>query len=212
MRTERLGILGRKVGMTRFFTETGEVLPVTVIEAGPCPIVQVKTKENDKYSAIQIGFGQKRDKLVKKPERGHFKKGRVQPVRVLREIRTDGMDISKIENPITVKIFAPGELVDVTGISKGKGFAGVVKRWHFRGGDATHGAETHRAPGSIGASSFPSRVVKGLRMGGRMGGDRVTVQNLTVVKVDPNRNLLLIKGSVPGPNNGILMIKKAVKE
>jgi large subunit ribosomal protein L3 len=212
MKTERLGILGKKIGMTRFFTETGEALPVTVVEAGPCPIVQVKTKKNDGYEAIQIGFGQKRDNLVKKPNRGHFKKGNVQPVKVLRELRTDGIDVSIMAQPITVEIFTPGELVDITGTSKGKGYAGVMKRWHFKGSDATHGAETHRAGGSIGASSFPSKVLKGLRMAGRLGGSRITVQNLTVVKVDPNRNLLLIKGSVPGPINGIIMIKKAVKE
>jgi len=211
MKTRKLGILGKKIGTTRLFTETGEVVPVTVIEAGPCPIVQVKTKENDGYEAIQIGFGQKRENAVNEPARGHFKKANVPPLRFLREIRTDGLDISELGQQITVGIFTPGEYVDVTSTSKGKGYAGVMKKWHFKGSHASHGAERHRAPGSIGASSFPSRVIKGLKMAGRMGGVRVTIQNLTVVKVDPNRNLLLIKGSVPGPNNGLVMIKKAVK-
>jgi large subunit ribosomal protein L3 len=211
MKTRKLGILGKKVGMTRLFTETGEAVPVTVIEAGPCPIVQVKTKKNDGYEAIQIGFGQKRENAVSEPARGHFKKANVPPLKVLREIRTDDLDVSGLEQQITVGIFAPGEFVDVTSTSKGKGYAGVMKKWHFKGSHATHGAETHRASGSIGASSYPSRVMKGIHMAGRMGGERVTIQNLTVVKVDPNRNLLVLKGSVPGPNNGLVMIKKAVK-
>jgi len=211
MKTRKLGILGKKVGMTRFFTETGETIPVTVIEAGPCPIVQVKTKENDGYEAIQIGFGQKKENRTNKPSRGHFKKANIQPVKVMREIRTDGLNVSELGQQITVDLFKPGELVDITGISKGKGYAGVMKKWHFKGSSATHGSERHRAPGSIGASSYPSRVVKGLRMAGRMGGARITIQNLSVVKVDSNRNLMLIKGSIPGPNNGIVMIKKAIK-
>jgi len=197
--------------MTRLFSEQGEIFPVTVIEAGPCPIVQVKTKANDGYDAIQIGFGQKRENAINEPARGHFKKADVPPLRILREIKTDNEDISGLGKQLTVQIFSVGEFVDVTGISKGKGFAGVMKRHGFRGSHATHGAETHRAPGSIGASSFPSRVVKGLRMAGRMGGKRTTVQNLEVLKVDPNRNLLVVKGAVPGPRNGLLMIKKAVK-
>jgi len=211
MKTGRLGIIGKKVGTTRLFTETGESVPVTVVEAGPCPVVQVKTKENDGYEAIQIGFGQKRENAVNEPARGHFKKANVPPLRTLREIRTDGLDVSGLGQQITVEMFAKGEYVDVTSTSKGKGYAGVMKRWHFKGSHATHGAETHRASGSIGASSFPSRVIKGLRMAGRMGGKKVTVQNLTVIRVDPNKNLLVLKGSVPGPTNGLVMIKKAAK-
>jgi len=207
----KIGILGKKIGMTRLFNENGEAIPVTVIEAGPCPIAQIKTKENDGYEAIQIGFGQKRESKINEPARGHFKKANVPPLRILREIKIDNVETYKAGEQLTVELFSAGELVDITGISKGKGFAGVVKRWGFKGGKATHGAEGHRVPGSIGASSFPSRVVKGLRMAGRMGGDRVTVQNLEVVKVDPNRNLLVVKGSVPGPTNGMLMIRKAVK-
>lgn len=207
----RVGILGRKIGMTRFFSESGEAFPVTVIEAGPCPIVQIKTKARDGYDAIQIGFGQKKENSVNNPARGHFKKANVQPLKILREIRTDEVEKYKVGDNITLEEFSKIRLVDITGISKGKGFAGVVKRHHFHGGDATHGAETHRAPGSIGASSFPSRVVKGLRMAGRMGGERVTIQNLKVVKVDTERNILIVKGSIPGPKNCILMIRKAIK-
>ena len=214
-----IGILGKKLGMTRLFGERGEAIPVTVIEAGPCHIVQIKSRATDGYEAVQIGFGQKRESLVNNPTRGHFKKADVPPLRVLRELRLD--EANAIERPdgsplqvgeqLTVDIFSAGELVDISGISKGKGFSGVMKRWGFKGGKATHGAETHRAPGSIGASASPSRVFKGLKMAGRMGGKRVTVQNLEVVKVDTERNLLVVKGSIPGPRNGILMIRKAVK-
>jgi len=193
------------------FNETGEVVPVTVVEAGPCPIVQVKTKENDGYEAIQIGFGEKKENRTNSPDRGRFKKADVQPLKILREIRTEGLDMSELGDQITVDIFSPGETVDVTGTSKGKGFAGVIKRWHFKGYTASHGSERHRVGGSIGASSYPSRVIKGMKMAGRMGGAKVTVQSLTVFKVDPSKNLLLIKGAIPGPNNGIVMVKKAVK-
>jgi large subunit ribosomal protein L3 len=211
MKNRKLGILGKKIGMTRLFNESGEVVPVTVVEAGPCPIIQVKTKEKDGYEAIQIGYGQKKESRTNKPDRGRFKKANVQPLRTLQEIRTEGLDISELDKQITVSIFSPGELVDVTGTSKGKGFAGVMKKHHFKGQSATHGSERHRVSGSVGASSYPSRVMKGLRMSGRMGGVKVTVQNLTVFNVDPNRNLLLIRGSIPGPNNGVVMIKKAIK-
>lgn len=206
-----IGILGRKVGMTRLFNEQGTAIPVTVIEAGPCYVVQVKTKANDGYDAIQIGFGQKRENAINAPARGHFKKATCPPLRTLREIRLDSSENYKAGETLTVQIFSAGEKVDIIGTSKGKGFAGVMKRWGFKGGKATHGAETHRAPGSIGASSFPSRVFKNLPMAGRMGGERVTVQNLEVVKVNAERNILVIQGSVPGPSNGILMIRKAIK-
>jgi len=211
MKKRKFGILGKKIGMTRLFNETGEVVPVTVVEAGPCPIVQVKTKENDGYEAIQIGFGEKKESRTNKPDRGRFKKADVQPLKILKEIRIEGLNVSELGEQITVDIFSPGETVDVTGTSKGKGFAGVVKRWHFKGYSATHGSERHRVGGSIGASSYPSRVIKGMKMPGRMGGERVTAQNLTVFKVDPSKNLLLIKGAIPGPKNGIVMVKKAVK-
>jgi len=211
MKTRKFGIIGKKIGMTRLFSDTGDAVPVTVVEAGPCPIVQVKTKENDGYEAIQIGFGQKKENRTNKPDRGHFKKANVQPLKIMKEIRTEGLNVSELGNQVTVDIFSAGDYVDVTGISKGKGYAGVMKKWHFKGSSATHGSERHRAPGSIGASSYPSRVIKGLRMAGRMGGKNVTVQNLSVFKVDSSKNLLLIKGAIPGPNNGILMIKKAIK-
>jgi large subunit ribosomal protein L3 len=208
------GILGKKVGMTRLFDEHGGVIPVTVIEAGPCPIVQIKTKGTDGYEAVQIGFGQKREKLINKPVKGHLQKANVPSVRLLKEFRIDGTtsdEDPKVGEQITVGMFSEGELVDISAVSKGKGFSGVVKRWGFKGGKASHGAETHRHPGAIGASANPSRVFKGLPMAGRMGGKRVTIQNLQVVKVDPERNVLIIKGSVPGPRNGILTIRKAVK-
>ena len=209
-----IGILGKKVGMTRLFGEHGLAIPATVIEAGPCPVIQVKSKETDGYEAVQIGFGQKRENLVKKPLKGHFKKANVPPMRFLREMRFQepvAEENLKVGEQVTVQIFSEGELVDVSGISKGAGFAGVMKRWGFKGSKASHGAETHRHGGSIGASADPSRVFKGLPMPGRMGGKQITVQNLEVVKIDPERNLLVIKGSVPGPKNGMLVIKKAVK-
>jgi large subunit ribosomal protein L3 len=206
-----IGILGKKVGMTRLFGDHGEAIPVTVIEAGPCPIVQIKSKATDGYKAVQIGFGGRKENAINEPARGHFKKANVPPLRLLREFKLDSVEDLQVGEQLTVGIFSVGELVDVSATSKGKGFAGVMKRWGFKGGKASHGAETHRAPGSIGASASPSRVFKGLPMAGRMGGKRVTVQNLEVVKVDEERNLLVIKGSVPGPRNGILMIRKATK-
>ena len=206
-----IGILGKKVGMTRLFGEHGKAVSVTVIEAGPCHIVQVKSKATDGYEAIQIGFGQKRENAINEPVRGHFKKANVPSLRFLREFRLDSVENFQVGEQLTVQIFSAGELVDISSVSKGKGFSGVMKRWGFKGGKASHGAETHRAPGSIGASASPSRVFKGLPMAGRMGGKRVTIQNLEVMKVDTERNLLIVKGSVPGPRNGILTIKKAVK-
>ena len=197
--------------MTRLFGERGEAIPVTVIEAGPCPIVQIKTNETDGYEAVQLGFGRKRENAINEPARGHFKKANVPPLRFLKEFRTDDLAGYEPGGQITVDIFSVGERIDVSAISKGKGFAGVMKRWGFSGSKASHGAETHRHPGSIGASAFPSRVFKNLPMAGRMGGKRANVQNLEVVKVDPEKNLLVVKGSVPGPKNGILTIKRAAK-
>jgi len=205
------GMLGKKVGMTRFFGEQGEAIPVTVIEAGPCHIVQIKSKEADGYEAVQIGFDQKRENSINRPARGHFKKADVPPLRYLKEFKPESMEGLKLGGQITVEMFSEGEKVDVRGISKGKGFSGVMKRWGFKGGRATHGAETHRHAGSIGASADPSRVFKGQKMAGRMGGKKVTVQNLEVVKIDVEKNLLVVKGAVPGPRNGVLIIEKAVK-
>lgn len=204
------GILGKKVGMTQIFDDSGEAIPVTVIEAGPCYITQVKTDDTDGYNAVQIGFERVEERKVNKPKRGHL--GQLPPLRYLREIRTDDAGEYEVGQQVDVGIFAAGQRVDVTGTSKGRGFAGVVKRHGFRGGPKTHGqSDRHRAPGSIGAGSTPGRVFKGMRMAGRMGNERVTVQSLKVVDVDPDRNLLLIKGSVPGRRGGLVLIRDAVK-
>lgn len=205
-----IGLIGRKIGMTRVFDEEGRDIPVTVIEAGPCYVTQIKTPEKDGYIAVQLGFKEKKEKRVTKPLLGHFRKAGVPPTYVLKEFRDfNGWESLKLGDRITVEVFSPGDLVNITGRSKGRGFAGVVKRHGFRGGPRTHGqSDRLRAPGSIGASSFPSRVFKGTRMAGRMGNRRVTVRNLEVVKVYPEKNLLLVKGAVPGARNGYLEIKK----
>lgn len=204
----RKGILGRKVGMTRLFTESGEVVPVTVIQAGPCYVTQIKTADKDGYNAIQIGYEQA--KRLNSPRAGHLKG--LPPLRHLREIRTDDLDAYERGQIIDVSIFEVGEHVDVIGTSKGKGFAGAVKRHGFRGGPKTHGqSDRHRAVGSIGAGSTPGRVFKGLRGPGHMGNRRVTVLNLEVVQVDAERNLLAVKGAVPGARKGLVMIRGAVK-
>lgn len=206
------GLLGRKVGMTQIFSEDGQAIPVTVIEAGPCPVVQVKTEATDGYKAVQLGFQDRRASALNRPERGHFEKAGVDTKRYLREFRTDDVDSVEVAQSLTVEMFSEGELVDVTGTSKGRGFTGVVKRWKFSGGRKSHGGEQDlRRPGSIGQSSYPSRVIKGKRMAGRHGGTTTTVQNLKVVKADPARNLLAVKGAVPGPNNGMVVIRRAVK-
>ncbi|HHY31632.1 MAG TPA: 50S ribosomal protein L3 [Firmicutes bacterium] len=204
------GILGRKLGMTQVFGENGEVIPVTAIEAGPCVVVQKKTKESDGYTAIQLGFGEIRESLLTKPERGHFKRARVKPMRYLREIRVKDDSPYDVGTEIKVDIFTKGDRVDVVGTSLGKGFAGVIKRWNFRRGPMGHGSMYHRRVGSLGATD-PARVFKGRKLPGRMGAERVTIQNLEVVKVDPERNLLLVKGSVPGRRGGLLLVKEAVK-
>jgi large subunit ribosomal protein L3 len=203
------GIIGRKVGMTQVYAADGRAIPVTVIQAGPCVVVQRKSKEKDGYSAVQLGFVENRTiKRVTKPMAGHFKKASLPPCRVLREFRVeDGAEV-KVGDKVSVSLFAPGDSVSVVGTSKGKGFQGVIKRHHFRGGAATHGSMFHRAPGSIGASAFPSRVLKGMRAAGHMGSDRVTVRNLQVVKVDAESNLLVIRGSVPGAGGGYVIIRK----
>ncbi|HVM21611.1 MAG TPA: 50S ribosomal protein L3 [Egibacteraceae bacterium] len=202
------GILGTKLGMTQIFDDEGRVVPVTVVRAGPCPVTQVRTKERDGYDAVQLGFGEV--KKVNKPLAGHFRKAGVEPTRHLVEFELEG-DHSP-GDVVTVDIFTQGQLVDVTARSKGKGFAGVMKRHGFGGLGAAHGAhKVHRAPGSIGGASTPARVFPGMRMAGRTGGERVTVQSLRLVGVDPERRLLLIKGAVPGPNGSLVIVRDAVK-
>jgi large subunit ribosomal protein L3 len=203
------GIIGRKVGMTQVYGEDGRAFPATVIAAGPCVVVQRKSRQRDGYSAVQLGLVEaRRVKRVSKPARGHFDKAGVPPCRVLREFRVAEDAELKVGDKVSVELFAPGDRVSVAGVSKGKGFQGVVKRHHFRGGAATHGSMFHRAPGSIGASAFPSRVLKGMRAGGHMGSDRVTARNLEVLRVDAAENILVVHGSVPGASGGYLVINK----
>ncbi len=198
-------ILGKKLGMSQIFTEDGSRVPVTVIEAGPCPVTQVKTEEKDGYNALQIGFGAIKERKLNKPRAGHFKKAGVDARRHLAEIR--GASDVQVGDEITVESFEVGQKVKVTGVSKGKGFAGVIKRHGFAGGPGSHGAHFHRAPGSIGASAYPARVFKGMRLPGQMGNRRATELGLTVVATDPENNLLLVKGSVPGSSNSIIFIQ-----
>lgn len=208
------GILGKKVGMTRVFSEQGEVVPVTVIEAGPCFVAQIKTVERDGYAAVQLGFEQTKPKGLTRPQLRHLEKSELPALRYLREFRAREEEIGELleGQTVTVGIFEVGEFVDVSGTSKGRGFAGVVKRHGFRGGPKTHGqSDRHRTPGSIGACKTPGRVFKGMRMAGRMGGEQVTVQGLKVELVDPERNLLVVRGAVPGAKNGLLKIQQARK-
>jgi large subunit ribosomal protein L3 len=207
------GILGVKVGMTRVFAADGTAVPCTVLQAGPCVVVQRRSKEKDGYEAVQLGLVEfVKPQRVNKAMTGHFKKAGAAPLRLLREFRLEeSADETKVGDRVLVDRFAEGELVDVTGVSKGKGFAGGVKRWHYAGGDATHGSMFHRAPGGIGASSFPSRVWPGQHFPGHMGHERVTVKNLRVVKIDSDENLLLVRGAVPGPSGCYLLIRKAKK-
>jgi large subunit ribosomal protein L3 len=206
------GIIGRKLGMTQRFAEDGSVVPVTVLKAGPCVVVQRKTKESDGYDAIQLGLVEPGRRIkATKPKEGHFKKSGSAPCRVLREFGLGGPaseDELKVGDSVKVTLFAKSEKVDVSGVSKGKGFAGVVKRHHFRGGRATHGSMFHRAPGSIGASAFPSRVLPGMRASGHMGQDNVTAKNLEVVEVIEEQDLLLVRGAVPGANGTYVVIVK----
>ncbi len=203
------GILGRKIGMTSIYDENGKNIPCTVIEAGPCVVTQVRTTENDGYEAIQLAFEEKKDKHTTRALKGHFKKAGTTPKRLLSEF-TRFEEKKKFGDIVDVTVFSEGEYVDVKGTSKGKGFQGVVKRYNFKGvNDATHGQHNRlRAPGSIGASSYPSRVFKGMRMAGRTGGDTVKVLNLQVMKIVPEKNLLVVKGSVPGPNNSYVKIER----
>ncbi|HXJ82783.1 MAG TPA: 50S ribosomal protein L3 [Candidatus Methylomirabilis sp.] len=210
------GLIGRKRGMTQVFGPDGNRIPVTVIEAGPCTVVGIRTKESHGYDALQLGFETAKKKDVTKPMAGHYRKaGVAAPMRVLRETRlqkTESVAAYEVGQSLTVDLFSPGELVDVVGVTKGKGFQGGVKRHGWAGGDATHGSMFHRAPGSIGASSDPSRVWPGHQLPGRMGGERATVLNLPVVRVLPEQNLILLRGAVPGPVSGLVVVRKSVKQ
>ena len=204
-----IGMLGRKLGMTQIYNEQGQAVPVTVIQAGPCPVVEMKTPDRDGYSALVLGFGEISERKVNKSRKGLFQKNGVEPTRTLKEFRMGSLDGYSVGQEIKVSLFEEGEVVNVVGISKGQGFAGVVKRFHFGGSNASHGASVvHRRGGSSGASSYPGRVFKGKTMPGRMGGDQVTVKNLTVVAVDPDNNLLLVKGAVPGAKNCLVTLYK----
>jgi len=199
------GIIGKKIGVSQIFREGGKMEAVTAVEAGPCCVIQVKTEAKEGYGAVQLGFGEA--KRVNSPQRGHLKE--LGKFRYLREFRIGDTGDIQVGDKVDAGLFEAGELIDVTGISRSKGFAGVVKRHHFKGGPKTHGqSDRHRAPGSVGAGTTPGRVFKGTRMAGRMGGDRVTVRNLEVYRSDPERNILLVKGALPGPKNGLLLIKK----
>ena len=208
-------IVGKKLGMTQIFTEDGRLVPVTVIEAGPCTVVQKKTEEKDGYAAVQVGFGalteNRAKKLLNKPEAGHFKAAGVNPTRVLKELRLDDAASYEVGQEIKVDVFAKGDKIDVTGTSKGHGFSGVIQRWNQHTGPMAHGSKYHRGVGSMGANSDPSRVFKNKHMPGHYGVDKVTVQNLEVVQVDVERNLLLVKGAVPGPNEGLLFVQDSCK-
>ncbi len=207
------GIIGKKVGMTQIFDEKGNVVPVTVIEAGPCAVVQKKTVENDGYAAIQMGFGDVSVKRVTKPLKGHFDKADVAPKKTLREFRFDDCDAYSVGDIVKADTFAPGDRVDVVGTSKGKGYAGAIKRWNFQRLKETHGSgPVARHAGSLGACSSPSRVFKGTKGAGHLGAERVTVQNLDVVKVDAENNLIAVKGAVPGPRGSVVVLSETVKK
>jgi large subunit ribosomal protein L3 len=208
-----VGLLGRKVGMTQIYESGGTAVPVTVIEAGPCTVLQIRTRERDGYEAVQLGFLDKPRRVATKPERGHVAKVNAEPKRYVREFRTDGEQTGLSEGQaVTVEIFKDTKAVDIVGTSKGKGTAGPMKRHHFHGLPASHGVKRkHRAPGTIGMRTDPARVFKGMRMAGRMGGVRSTIRNLRVVRIEPEKNLLIVRGAVPGPNGGFLMIRTTNK-
>ena len=204
------GLIAKKIGMSQQFDDAGNVVPITVLKAGPCTVIQKKTADKDGYVAVQLGFVEERAvRKPTKPQTGHFKRAGVPVVKKLQEFDCSDPDAVKEGDQVLVDIFEVGETIDVVGTSKGKGFAGVVKRHHFAGGGAAHGSMFHRAPGSIGASSYPSRVIKGMRMGGHMGQERVTVRKLKVVATDKDQNLLLVKGAVPGAKGGYVLVRKA---
>jgi large subunit ribosomal protein L3 len=200
-------LIGKKLGMTQIFEESGKVVPVSIVEAGPCPIVQVKTPEKEGYGAIQIGFDETKESRVNKPEAGHFKKAGVAVRRILREIRVADPSTYKVGDTLDVKLFEGAKIVHVTGTSKGRGFAGTIKRHNFQRGRKTHGNKNYREPGSVGSSAYPSRTMPGKRMPGRLGGVKSTTRNLTLVQIDAENNLLFIKGSIPGANNGIVFVR-----
>ncbi len=203
-------LLGKKLGMTQMFNKEGNLVPVTLVQAGPCNILQIKNKENDGYSAIQVGFGERKKKRATKAEIGHCSKAKTGVKKLVREFRDDPLDAKyELGQVLTVDVFDGVEVIDVTSTSKGKGFAGVMKRWGFHGGPATHGCTTPRSAGSVGAGTDPGRVLKGKKMAGRMGGDKCTVRNLDVIKIDKDRNLMFVKGAVPGPNGGYVIIRKS---
>ena len=205
-------IIGKKIGMTQIFDAIGKVIPVTVVEAGPCVVSQKKTVESDGYNAVQVGFGDLKANKVNKPMKGHFAKGDVAPKKTLREFRFENIDAYNVGDLIKADVFAAGDKVDVTGTSKGKGYAGVIKRWNFHRLKETHGSgPVARHGGSNGACSSPSRVFPGMKMAGHLGAERVTVQNLTVAKIDAENNLIAVKGAIPGPNGGIVVIRDSVK-
>jgi len=205
------GILGKKVGMTQYFTEAGELIPVTVVEVTPNVVLQLKTIENDGYEAVQLGFDDLREVLSNRPAKGHVAKANATPKRFIREFNNVELSEYEVGQEITVDVFKAGDIVDVTGTSKGKGFQGAIKRHGQSRGPMAHGSRYHRRPGSIGGASFPSRVFKGKALPGQMGGDRITIQNLEVVKVDAERNVILIKGNVPGSKKSLVEIKTAIK-
>ncbi len=206
------GLLARKIGMLQIFDADGKAVAATVMEAGPCTVVQVKSDTSGGAGAVQLGFEDVRESKMTKPLVGHFKKAGVSPKRYLKEVRIDSDDEYKVGQEIRADVFSVGQRVDVTGMSKGKGFAGMMKRWHARGGPASHGSTSHRRVGSIGSSAFPSRVMKGKRLPGHLGNRRTTVMNLEVLQVRPEQNLLLVKGCVPGPEKGIVFVRRTVKQ
>lgn len=207
-----IGIIGKKIGMTQVFDSEGVVTPVTVIEATPMQVTQLKTVENDGYEAVQLGSVDLKESKVNKPMAGHFKKAGVAPKKYIREFKVDNASEMKLGDTVDLSIFQEGDIVDITGTSKGKGTAGVIKRYGFSRGPKTHGSKFHRGIGALGGASYPGKIHKGTRMPGRMGSEKVTVQNLTVVRVDAERNLLLVKGAVPGPRKGKVVIRKAIKK
>ncbi len=204
-------IMAKKIGMTQVFSETGNLIPVTVLEAGPCVVVQKKTVENDGYSAIQVGFGTAKENKVNKPEAGHFAKAGVAAAKVLKEFRLEDAESYEVGAEIKADVFAAGDKVDVSGVSKGKGYAGTIKRHNHHRGPETHGSKSHRVTGSMSSATTPGRVKKGKKMAGQMGAENVTIQNLEIVSADAEKNLILIKGAVPGPKGSLLVIKDSVK-
>jgi large subunit ribosomal protein L3 len=203
-----IGLIGKKVGMTQLFSDKGDAIPVTIIEAGPCTVTEVRSAQRDGYTAVQLGFGANKESRYTRPVLGQFKKRNLPPSRHLKEFRVDDVAGLEVGQSLNVSMFEKGAHVDVQGVTKGRGFAGVVKRYGFTGGKATHGTTTHKQPGSIGASAFPSRVIKGKRLPGRMGGVNLTIKNLEVVAVDPEQNVLMVRGAVPGPPNGLVVVRK----